>query len=135
MYQPKALSAMGFRSLDEFNQALIAKQCWKLLHQSYSWTTQVLKARYNQNRSFWKLRVGKNPSYLWMFLFWGHEVLDNGCIWQVDDESKLWIFEDIWLPQHGSLHLLSPRPYHGVERVNELLTRWGFGIFSLFDPF
>ncbi|RXH80123.1 hypothetical protein DVH24_041270 [Malus domestica] len=37
---------MGFRNRDEFNLVLLAKQCWRLIHEPNSLWARVIKARY-----------------------------------------------------------------------------------------
>lgn len=43
---PKAQGGMGFRDLKIFNQSILAKQGWRLVHQPDSLVCKVLKAKY-----------------------------------------------------------------------------------------
>lgn len=52
MGRPKRDRGIGFRNLKDFNIALLAKQCWRLIHDPDSLWAQVLKERYFLNVSF-----------------------------------------------------------------------------------
>lgn len=43
---------LGFRRLMEFNEAMLAKQCWRLMHNTSLLATQILKARYLPHSEF-----------------------------------------------------------------------------------
>jgi len=49
---PKALGGMVFRNLKNFNDALLAKQCWRLLKEEDSILHKVFKAKYFPKSSF-----------------------------------------------------------------------------------
>uniref|UniRef100_A0A803PYR5 Reverse transcriptase domain-containing protein n=1 Tax=Cannabis sativa TaxID=3483 RepID=A0A803PYR5_CANSA len=55
----KEQSGMGFRDLEDFNKAMLAKQGWKLITEPASLMTRVLKALYfPQGRSYFKALGG-----------------------------------------------------------------------------
>lgn len=65
---PKAMGGMGFRDLKCFNQALLAKQCWRLYNASDSLLHNLFKARYFKNSDVLIARCDYDPSYSWRSL-------------------------------------------------------------------
>ncbi|KAM1648485.1 hypothetical protein ACFX2K_009875 [Malus domestica] len=57
----KGDGVMGFRDLMVFNTALLAKQCWRLIHEPDSLWTRVLKDRYFLHDSFLKAKRWRWP--------------------------------------------------------------------------
>lgn len=53
----KEEDGMGFRNLNLFNIALLAKQGWRLLTTPNTLTARVLKAKYFPHSNFMELRV------------------------------------------------------------------------------
>lgn len=56
---------LGFRKLDNFNIALLAKQGWRLVNYLNSLLAHILKAKYYAQSSFLKARLGNSPSLTW----------------------------------------------------------------------
>lgn len=87
--RPKQLGGLGFRDLEDFNQALLAKQGWRIFNQPSSLWVQVLKARYFPNENFLEDRIGSSPSWLWASLLHGRQLLSNHLIWRIGNGIKL----------------------------------------------
>lgn len=59
---PKKEGGLGFRSLYEFNLALLAKQGWRLIQNPSSLASRLLKAKYFQHNTFWTAHLGTSSS-------------------------------------------------------------------------
>ena len=65
MYLAKKDGGLGFRDLKCVNIALLAKQCWRLLHNKDSLFYKVYKAKYFSNTYFLEVAVPSHSSYAW----------------------------------------------------------------------
>jgi hypothetical protein len=65
MKKPKNQGDLGFRDMRVFNQALLARQAWRLLAFPDSLCAQVLKARYYPNGELIDTVFTGNPSSTW----------------------------------------------------------------------
>uniref|UniRef100_A0A2N9IH27 Reverse transcriptase domain-containing protein n=1 Tax=Fagus sylvatica TaxID=28930 RepID=A0A2N9IH27_FAGSY len=81
----KAEGGLGFRNLHSFNTALLAKQCWRLIHNTQSLFYRVFKARYFPSCSFTEAQMGSNPSFLWRSILSGRGVLNKGLRWHHEE--------------------------------------------------
>jgi ribonuclease HI len=95
---PKYLGGMGFRDLSLFNQAMLAKQCWRLLVGPKSLCFRVLKGRYFPNEDFWSSGCPRSASYTWRSLMFGKKLLHKGLLWRVGDGKKISLTRDNWIP-------------------------------------
>ncbi|XP_070660618.1 uncharacterized protein [Malus domestica] len=79
----KGMGGMSLRNFQEFNDALLAKQCWRLIMESNSLWARVIKARYFSHCSFWEAKKGARASWAWSSLLSGRELLASGSHWQI----------------------------------------------------
>lgn len=63
MCKAKSKGGMGFRDLTCFDQALVAKQGWRVIHFPESLMARVLQARYFKHSNFLQAKLGYNPSF------------------------------------------------------------------------
>ena len=80
---------MGFRDLRLFNQALLAKQAWRLLVYPDSLCAKLMKAKYYPQGHILDTVFPQSASLTWQGIMHGLELLKNGVIWQVGDGSSI----------------------------------------------
>lgn len=100
---PKHQEGMGFRSLEGFNQALLAKQGWQIIQQPSSLLAQIFKAQYFPHSSFWEAPSHYNMSQTWRSILWGRELLRKGTRWRIGTGQSFNMGRDPWLPQPSRL--------------------------------
>jgi hypothetical protein len=82
---PKSLGGMGFRDFALFNQAMLAKQGWRLLTVPNSLRTRVLKGRYHPDTDFLHAARPRSASYTWRSMLHGRDLLVQGIRWSIGD--------------------------------------------------
>lgn len=58
---PKSLRGLNFRNVEGFNQALIAKQVWRILVNPESLVACFLKSIYFKNKGILEAELGPKP--------------------------------------------------------------------------
>ena len=94
----KLYGGMGFRNLEVFNLALLAKQGWQILSNPNSLMARVYKAKYFPYDDILNAKLGSNPSYAWRSMFNSLEVIRKGTRWRVGNGKRIHLLEDKWLP-------------------------------------
>ncbi|XP_030478273.1 uncharacterized protein LOC115695341 [Cannabis sativa] len=92
----KEQGGICFRDLDDFNQALLAKQGWKLVTMPDCLIAKVLKALYYPHDNFIEASLVHFGSTVWQSILWGRELLIKGSRWCVGDDCTIRINEDPW---------------------------------------
>ncbi|KAL9691023.1 hypothetical protein QQ045_011440 [Rhodiola kirilowii] len=77
--EEKLEGGLGFRELSTFNDALLAKQIWRLLERPDSLVTSLLKMRYFKDSTPISCQLGSRPPFVWR------------SIWNAGQKIKQWI--------------------------------------------
>ena len=125
MIRPKACGGMGFRDLQLFNQALLAKQAWRLIEYPDSLCAKVLRAKYYPNGPLVDTVFTGNASSTWKANEFGLELLTKGIIWRMGDGATVPIWRDPWIPRGTSCRPITPKRRCRLKWVAELLNTDG----------
>ncbi|KAA3479552.1 reverse transcriptase [Gossypium australe] len=105
MCRSKEEGGMGFRNMAKFNISLLAKQGWRIMNNTESLVTKVLKAKYFPDEQFLNSRLGNSSSYTWKSIWATKDVLRNGLIWRASTGSNISINYDAWIPNASNFRL------------------------------
>uniref|UniRef100_A0A2N9F4Z0 Reverse transcriptase domain-containing protein n=1 Tax=Fagus sylvatica TaxID=28930 RepID=A0A2N9F4Z0_FAGSY len=108
LFKPKMEGGMGFRDLQLFNKALLAKQGWRLIQQPHALVSRFLKAKYFPNTSFLEARLSGNASYIWRSICESQQVLRSGLCWRVGIGTSISVWNDAWLPCPSTFKVITP---------------------------
>lgn len=101
----KEEGGMGFHDISRFNQALLCKQAWWILHHPHSLLSRVLKHCYFKNTCSLNCGVGTRPSYAWRSIIHGRVLLKRGLLKGIGDgrgtsvSCENWILDENPQPQ------------------------------------
>ena len=123
--RPKTQGGLGFRDYRVFNQALLARQAWRLLTNPSSLCTRVLKAKYYPNGELQDTVFSGNASSSWQGIQYGLELLKTGLIRRTGNGRGTRIWRDPWVPRPHSYRPTSRQGDCRLRRVSQLLTEEG----------
>ncbi|XP_019103693.1 uncharacterized mitochondrial protein AtMg00310-like [Beta vulgaris subsp. vulgaris] len=94
----KSKGRIGFSNLSAFNDALIAKQCWRLVTNPDSFAAKVLKGKSFHRTTFWKAKLPNYSCYTWRSIMGARELLSLGLSWVMGNGRSVKFWEDKWSP-------------------------------------
>jgi hypothetical protein len=116
---------LGFRDMRIYNQALLARQAWRLIACPGSLCARVLKARYYPKGNLIDTVFTGNPSSTWSAISYGLELLKIGVIWRVGNGKSIRVWRDNWIPRVSYMKVFSPNGDRRIRRVSDLLDNHG----------
>ncbi|KAF7806699.1 ribonuclease H [Senna tora] len=118
--KPMNLGGLGVKSFSEFNQALLAKQFWRILVHQNTLLSVIMKAKYATSESPVGFKCPRTASKQWKDIFSAKDVVLNHIKWQVGTGHSIPLNSAHW-----------PTPTNNVEnqpnRVSDLIDttcRW-----------
>ncbi|KAL4602466.1 hypothetical protein ACB092_10G054400 [Castanea dentata] len=129
MCNHKDRGGMGFKDLTIFNDAMLAKLSWRLLHDDNSLFFRVFKARFFSNGTILDAKDFASASYAWKSILKGRELILKGALWRVGDGKQIKIWRDNWLPTRNQPKITSSMIFgqqnSSVEvLINQSTRRW-----------
>lgn len=103
----KCSGGLGFKYLRIFNQALLARQAWRLIQFPDSLCARLLKAKYFRRGCLVDTVFSSNASYTWQSITYGLELLKQGFIWRIGCGYQVRIWRDPWIPRSHSCRVTS----------------------------
>ena len=98
----------GFKDLALFNDALLGKQAWRLLHHKKSLFYRFFKSKNFPNCSIMEAPESNAGSYAWHSILKRRDILLKGAKWRVGSGESIGVWLDAWLPSHDHPRVLSP---------------------------
>ena len=86
---------------------MLAKQVWRLVHDTDSLFYRVFKAKYFPTGSFFGAKA-RSGSYAWKNILKARKVILLGACWRIGDRTLVKIFKDSWFPANNPGRVLSP---------------------------
>jgi hypothetical protein len=125
---PKSLGGLGFRDFGLFNQAMLAKQCWRLVTCHESLCARVLKGRYFPESEFFAAGKPRSCSFTWCSILHWRKLLVAGLRWGIGNGEQVSIMGDNWIPgfMKGTIKPLFPIPMSAkvMYLMNEAGNGW-----------
>ncbi|PNX99664.1 ribonuclease H, partial [Trifolium pratense] len=103
----KFQGGLGFRNTCMFNEALLAKQGWRIATQPDSLVARVFKAKYFPKCHFMEAKSGNSISYTWRSILQARWILKKGCYWTIGNGKQVKIWKDNWLPHQNGFKVWS----------------------------
>lgn len=119
---PKSAGGLGFREIEQFNDAMLAKLSWKILLEPNSLLSQVLLGKYCHNSSFLECSAPSSASHGWRGILAGREILYKGLGWSVGTGENINVWTEPWLSATQPLKPFGPPNLDSVNlRVSDLV--------------
>lgn len=88
---------MGFRNLQDFHLALLAKQLWRLISQPNLLMSKILRAKYFPQGGLLNAVAHDQASWLWKSWLGAKKIMQLGLRFQVGDGKSIRIWDSPWL--------------------------------------
>ncbi|XP_048499711.1 uncharacterized protein LOC104890046 isoform X5 [Beta vulgaris subsp. vulgaris] len=116
----KCLGGMGFKDLAVFNDALLGRQAWRLIHHPNSLLGRVMKAKYYKNCEFIDSYLGHSCSFSWKSIWSSKALIKEGCLWRIGDGKDVDIWGMPWVMDDEGRHITS-EPNDLYPKVSSLI--------------
>lgn len=123
MTKVKADGGLGFRDIQLFNQALLAKQTWRILKKPESLLSRILLGKYCHKQSILKVETPAGCSHGWRSILHGRDLLKDYLGKAIGNGQTTRVWQDSWISLTTQVKPLGPIPEAELDlTVSDLLT-------------
>ncbi|XP_021839984.1 uncharacterized protein [Spinacia oleracea] len=97
LHFPKGMGGLGVRKISTFNQALLAKTAWRIVHHPQLLVSRLYQTRYPALAIHPPSTRVSCPSWGFRSLSRGFQVLDQGIAWKPGAGTRIRILQDTWV--------------------------------------
>ena len=83
----------GSKNFRKFNEAMLAKQVWRLIHDKDSLFYQVFKAKFFLSGDIFSAQV-KSGSYAWRSILIAWKVIATSARWRIGNGQSVRVYHD-----------------------------------------
>ena len=94
---PKSAGGLGFREIEIFNDALLAKHTWSLLKNPSSLLGKILLNKYCHDTDLLSCSPPNSASHGWRGILAGREIIKRGLGWAVGNGRNIKVWGDKWI--------------------------------------
>lgn len=105
---PKFDGGLGFKDVEAFNDAFLAKIGWRILNNPTSLLAKILLGKYCHSSSFLDCPSPSSASHGWRGILLGRDLLRKGLGWSIGDGSLVRIWHDPWLSLSMPMQPIGP---------------------------
>lgn len=121
---PKDQGGLGFRDVQLFNQALLAKIAWRLITKPQCLLARVLIGKYCIKAPLTKISPAPSSSYGWKGILWGRDLLLSHLGKVIGDGESTKVWSDSWINPPCDVKSLGPIQLEDQDLlVADLLSR------------
>uniref|UniRef100_M4EYE7 Reverse transcriptase domain-containing protein n=1 Tax=Brassica campestris TaxID=3711 RepID=M4EYE7_BRACM len=119
---PKSAGGLGFREIEVFNDALLAKHTWRLLKNPSSLLGRILLNKYCHDSDLLTCSAPNSSSHGWREILAGRDIIKKGMGWNVGSGRNIKVWSDKWLATDSQLCPIGPPTESDRElRVSDLM--------------
>ncbi|XP_071909589.1 uncharacterized protein [Coffea arabica] len=117
----KGKGGIGFRDLEAFNTALLAKQIWRFITAPNLLVSRVMKAKYMKDQ-WQEKKPPSSSSWAWKSIHSARHLLLNGLWKRIGDGSTVEIWKDKWITGNPNGKPASTKPANcKIQKVSDLI--------------